>query len=263
MSPRKKVTLLIKDINLTFFVRTGLDDDRVLQLAALYEVGEDMDPIVITREHHELVDGRHRIAALELLDRQEVECELIEDASQEELIGKAFNANSGGALPPTTADIEHTVRLLLDRKAAVSRIIELLPFPPSLTRKYVKGVQDKLRRTQLNRAVVAVADGEMTAGEAAEQYRVDEGKLRAQIRGTKKKSKAGAAELNGHLTTIFRSHSQKLSKMMRGVVEKVGDGEMTAAQAKIVANHASKLVGQMTKSFNGWVKRLEVTTNSR
>lgn len=92
---------------------------------------------------------------------------------------------------------------------------------------------------------------------------MDEDKLRAQIRGTKKKSKAGAAELKGHLTTIFRSHSQKLSKMMRSVVEKVGDGEMTAAQAKVVAGHADKLVGQMTKSFKGWLKRLEVATNSR
>ena len=168
MSPKKKsVVLPIDAINLTFFVRTGIDDDRVLQLAALYEVGEEMDPVVITREHHELVDGRHRIAALDLLDRKEVECELIEDASQEELIGLAFKANTGGALPPTTADIEHTVRLLLDRKVLISKIIELLPFPPSLTRKYVKGVQDKLRRTQLNRAVVAVADGEMTASAAA------------------------------------------------------------------------------------------------
>jgi hypothetical protein len=259
----KIVELPLSEVKVTFYVRRALDDDRVILFGEIYEQGGQLPPIKVTRDTHQLIDGRHRVAACELINRATIECELVPEADKVHLIAEAFRANSDGALPPSREDIAHTIRLLIEEKVSVTKIVETLPFPASLVRRYVTNVKSDLKKRQFKKALGAVADGDVSVTEAAVQYNVEEKKLRESIRGAKKRGKAGVAETNGTLTSMFRSHSQKISKVTKRVVEAVADHEMTPEQGREVMEHIAQLIERMTKSFNQWGRRLDVTANSR
>ncbi|OGE82091.1 MAG: hypothetical protein A3B10_00615 [Candidatus Doudnabacteria bacterium RIFCSPLOWO2_01_FULL_44_21] len=50
----------LESVNLTFFVRMRLDENRVFVLADEIEGGQRLDPMVVTINSNELIDGRHR-----------------------------------------------------------------------------------------------------------------------------------------------------------------------------------------------------------
>src|SRR5207248_3053577 len=111
--PVEKVKLT--SIQTAFFVRKRLDEDRVIQLALLMENGADIPPIRIT-EDHILIDGRHRIEAARLASWTAIDAQIEPSQSDKGLlITEAFNANCGGSVPPTRADILFTIQQLLQQ----------------------------------------------------------------------------------------------------------------------------------------------------
>src|SRR6266850_7024695 len=96
----KPVEVLLEQLKVDFFVRKKLNDDRVMQLALLYEAGTELPPIEINWDK-QVIDGRHRKAALEMLGRKTALCHDIGQKALGESIVLALRANVGGALPPT------------------------------------------------------------------------------------------------------------------------------------------------------------------
>jgi ParB-like chromosome segregation protein Spo0J len=251
----------LAELSTNLFVRKSLDQDRVLFLAELIESGVKMtEPIEVTATN-EVVDGRHRKEAYELNSVKEVEVRVLEFSSRAELIAYAYRANAGGSKPPTSADTEHTIMLLLSMKESIKKIGEALGLPPNLARKYVADVKSRMDRAQLQRAAAAVTDGGLTVTKAAEQYEVDPERLKEILSGKRRKSKNGIQDLHRGLTTLYKSVSSRNAATLRGLIEKYQDGDVTEKQVREILDHLKDLQRQSTRSVSDWEARFNAMAN--
>lgn len=250
--------LKLNQIEIPFYVRKFINEDHVYHLAELYEAGVDLPPIQVTSDKHYLVDGRHRKAAMELAMQTEATVELVPPMTPAELIVAAFAANTGGSLPPTRDDIEHTIELLLERNISNKEITERMrALPPSITKKYISKVRSNIAKRSLRRAVLAVTDAGMTVEQASLRYEVNEETVRDEIRGTKKKSKSfGMDEIKGGLSAKFKSLSQTNAQLVRKLMDKVRDGEMQPEQLRETVKAIGYYINRMEATNREWEKRV-------
>jgi|SRR5262245_12054231 len=267
ITPKGVVELPIEELDISFWVRLKPDTDRVLYLAEMYEAGVDLDPIVVwlRQETNKYVvrDGRHRIEAKRLLDHPTIKAKIVpapKNAAEE--ISLAFQANLGGALPPTKEDTEHTVKLLISQGVAGRDIAKLLPLPPSLARRYVDNVASKQAKMKLRQAIEAVADGEMSAVQAAAKYNVDIDTLRKELGGRKKKGKQAAVQIKHNLGKQYRSLSQKNASILKALFSGLDDGEVSIATIETVIAHMHEANRKLTITLRGWTQRLEQAKNT-
>ncbi len=260
MTTKTKLVQLA-DLKTNLFVRKEIDQDRVLYFAELIENGQTLPPIKITRDNR-VVDGRHRIEAHVLNDLKGIRVEVVDIDDEIELIAEAYKANVGGALPPTPQDTEHTVMLLLERGESKKRIGELLGFPPGMARRYVNDTQSKMSRAKLLRAAGAVTDGGLTVAKAAEQYEVDIEKLKETLSGHRKKHKRGIVEIQRGLTTTYKSNGLKNAALIRSLLEKYEDGDVTERQVREIFEHIDSLQKRAIRSFGDWKKRFDALNSN-
>lgn len=129
------------------------------------------DPIEVTDRDgvmNVVVEGRHRKEAYELNNVAEIKVKVLEFDDEAEMIAYAYKANTGGSLPPTPQDTEHTIMLLLEHGETMKRIGELLGLPAGMARKYISSVKSKISRQKLMKAAAAITDGGLTVAKAAE-----------------------------------------------------------------------------------------------
>jgi len=262
----KLKTIKLSEIQRSYFVRTTINEAHALFLAELYESGVAVPPITVTADTLTLVDGRHRLTAMELALRKEAEVEIVPEMTSDELIAAAFTANLGGSLPPTRDDIEHTIELLMDQGKNRKEIVDLLSasaknkagIPASLMRTYVGKVQSNIFHRAMRRAVLAVVDGGLTVEQAAIKYAVDREKLRDEIRGKKKKSKEfGAREIKSGLSQKFKSNSQVVASLYRKLMDRYKDGEVNAEQIRDVADYIGTMVHRQVTNQKEWTRRID------
>ena len=254
----RSVTVNLAEISFDFFVRKELNHDWALQLGELVESGVDLDPIFITREKKG-IDGRHRYEGHALAKKSEIKCKYVEADSEEELISFALKCNWGGALPPTTGDIEHTIQELLNRGVPKKQLAETLTFIPGrLVRKYLAEVESKLLRSKLAKAATAVAEGGLNVPTAATQYNVEEKDLRAMLSNTtKRRTKNGIEELEREFSKRFRTQGNRNAAALKKVLELYRDGDVSHKQVLKVFSHLEHLLKGESRAINGWRKRFD------
>ena len=254
-------TVKVAELRTNLFVRKELDWPRIDALSDLIAAGVKMeDPIEVTDMGGEnnIVDGRHRKEAFEVNDVKEVVVRVLEFENETEVIAYAYKANAGGAMPPTRSDTEHTVMLLLERNETKKRIGELLGLPTGLARRYANEVESKMARQKLQRAAVAVTDGNLTIAKAAELHGVDADKLKATLSGNRRKTKQGVAEIQRGLTTTYKSLASRNAALLRSLRDKREDGDVTPRQVSEIFKHLEGLQKKSSRAVADWKKRFEV-----
>lgn len=255
-------TVAIKDLKENLFVRKQLNQDHVLYLADLIESGVKMnDPIEITPDF-QIVEGRHRKEAFDLNGVKEVEVRILEFEDDAEMIAHAYKANTGGSLPPTKQDTEHTIGLLIERGESIKRIGELLGLPASLARTYVSQVRSRIARAKLLRAAAAITEGGLTLAKAAEQHGVELEKLKEFLSG-KRRKKNGITEIHRGLTSLYKSVGQKNAALLRSLIEKYEDGDVTELQVEEIFSHVEKAQSGSARSVADWKKRFRSTNGKK
>lgn len=249
----------IKDLQTNTYVRKELDQEHVLVLAQLIEDGIKLPPIQITPDHR-VIDGRHRVEAHEMNSLTEIRCEVVEVEDEVDIITRAFRANMGGAKPPTPADIEHTVMLLLDRGQTIKEVAAALRLPPGMTRIYVTQVKSKVNRTKLLQAADSITGGGLTVQKAAEKHGVDPDKLKEMLATRRNRHKPGIAETQRSLTKRYKSVGSSNANLLRKLLEKVEDGDVTIKQAATIIDHLEELQRKSARAVADWKKRLEAVT---
>ncbi|MBI4713759.1 hypothetical protein HY771_01035 [Candidatus Uhrbacteria bacterium] len=243
-------------------MRRELDTEHALYLGQLIANGVTMrTPIEVTDCDgilNVVVDGRHRKEGYELAGMNEIDVRVLEFESEVEMIGYAYRANAGGSLPPTPEDTEHTVMLLIDKGESIKRISELLSLPPGMTRIYVKSVKSKSARKQLMKAASAVTDGGLTIAQAAEKHGVDPETLKDHLSGKRRKHKQGVADVQRQLTTAYKSMGSKNAALIRSLLEKLDDGDVTRRQVADIFAHINELQKSASRALEGWRSRFEV-----
>ncbi len=239
MSSAKSIQVKIEELKTDWFVRTGLNQDHVLHLAELIEAGTQLPPILVTSDML-VVDGRHRIEAYALNDYTSIQAMLVDSRDKVSLIAEAYLANIGGALPPTPADTEHTIKLLVGSGVSMKKIAELISLPPEITRRYVNSVKAKESRQRMAQAVDAVVHGGATVDEAADQFRVKPSALQEQLSGGRRngnRSARGVPDIHKQLTSQNKSIGQKLKHMVDAAERLHADGDATTAEVLDLMDH--------------------------
>ncbi len=249
-------TVSINDLQKNTFVRRELDQDHVLYLGQLLEGGVKLPPILVT-DDLQVIDGRHRIEAHELLNLTEIRCEVVEVRDEADLIARAFKANVGGPKPPTPEDVEHTVKLLLARGVAQKDIVRMLRLPPGMARHYVGQVKSKLNRARLLQAASSVTDDGLTVAKAAEKHNVDSDKLREVLSGRRNRHKPGIAEIQRTLTRQYKSVGLRNANLCKRLMDKLEDGDVTEKQVISIFDHLDSLQKQSARAVADWRKRFD------
>ena len=121
-----------------------------------------------------------------------------------------------------------------------------------------------MNRAQLQRATEAVTEGGLNIKQAAEQYQVDAEKLKEVLSGHKRKTKNGVAEVQKHLSRFYNSIGTKNARMIRSLIEKFQDGDVTEKQMKELFAHIERLQKKSARVTADWKSRFEaVTTKSK
>ena len=254
----------VADLKTNMFIRQALDQNRALYLGELIAAGVPMkDPIEVTDRGgmNNIVDGRHRKEGYELADVAEIDVRVLEFDDDAEMIAYAYRANVGGSLPPSPADTEHTVSLLIAQGKSHKYIAESLGnLPISLVRQYVNQVKSKITRQKLQQAVTAVTENGLTVPKAAEQFGVDPDKLKEVMGGKRKKQKEGIADLQRAITRTYKSLTSTNAALLRKVFEKLEDADMTAKQAEAIFEHLERLQASSQRAIAEWKQRFKANS---
>lgn len=251
-------TAKLADLQTNLFVREGLDQDHVMYLAELIENGTEMRDLIEVTEVNDVlivVDGRHRKEAYELNRIEEVKVKILEFEDEAEMIAYAYRANTGGSKPPTAADTEHTVKLLLERKESMKRIGELLGLPAGMARHYVNEIRSRMNRVKLMRAVDLVTNNGFTVAKAAEQCDVELDKLKEKLSG--KKPPEGIQGLHRMLSSLYNGLGKKHAAIVKKFMDKFEDGDVTEQQVRDIFDHVENLQKKAARAFADWKKRFD------
>jgi ParB-like chromosome segregation protein Spo0J len=263
---RAKGTKLVNptDLQTNLFVREELNQDHVMALAMLIEAGVEMNtPIEIgyvtsdPAKKETVVDGRHRKEAYELNDVKKIDVKVLEFEDEIEMISYAYKRNAGGSKPPTIADTEHTVGLLLQHNETMKRIGELLGLPASIARKLVNNVKSRMNRQQIQHAIAAITDSGLTVSKAAELFGVDAEMLKEILSGKRRKHRKGVADLQRVLTSNSKSTSLKSASIIKKLLQEYEDGDVTQQQVRDIFKHIEDLQKGASRGVADWKKRFE------
>jgi hypothetical protein len=228
-------TISIALLKVDFFIRVATDPERVLQLAELYESGVKLPPLEVTAKpdgDYSVIDGRHRLEALSLLNRTEVDCEVRVYKDRAHQFGAALKANMGGPQPITRSDIRRTIALMLSQGIKQAQIVELVPLPKSIILRFLTDVRSNEGAKRVREAKQAVLNGEMKVPEAVKHFNVEEDRLRKEL-GEKKGRLVRSrlvADAKASLRSRFKSLSMVNVNAMRRVLEAHEEGDIPTAQ---------------------------------
>jgi len=242
----KPVEIPLDQLKIDFFVRKKLNDDRVLQLALLYEANEPLPPIEVNWDN-QIIDGRHRKAALEYLGRKTATCISIGQKTLGDSIVLALKANVGGALPPTKDDIVHSMILLLNQGWTQRKILAAMPFPLEVSKRYIKDAWGVVLGAKLASALKAVSEGS-TIKVAAEQYGVPVEKLQEHLNPNRKKEKQqSAAWRKTHIQRSYQGFGRKIAFVIQRLVESFEEHKTSEEEVFDTFDTIFDLIAKSTK----------------
>lgn len=262
----EKTKMKVADIKVAFYVREEISQDRVDQFADLYTSGVTLPPLLVAKDSLELIDGRHRLQALQFLECEEVDVQFTEETDRVVLIGTAFKENFGGALPPTQSDIEHTIKILIQAGAPAKAIVaQLAPLPSRIVHHYLKDVRSQLVKDRLVAAMNDVLDGTHKLPEAAKKHDVSEEALKEKLSGKRSKKRKNATV--GDAKSVISKQCHIFSGMFVGRARKLiqanEDGDVSDKDMVAFFEKFGKQVKQIETVKNDWLNRFETKRKQR
>jgi ParB-like chromosome segregation protein Spo0J len=251
----KKVKL--SDLKTTFFVRTQLDTDHVLKLADLYAAGEKMPLIRITSDN-EVIDGRHRREAMELAHGRDyaIDVEVVPEKDDVTIMAMALTANEGGSLTPSRADVIYTIKQMLERGATEKKIMELLPYPKAVTRKYLGSAKTNLKKGLLQKAREDVANG-MTVREASEKHGVEVADLKRAISPAVGVNQSNLTNMLSDIGKRSYAFNRTNQAMVKRMVVGFADGDVPERAVEQVLEKYSQVIDNQRGRLKDWRSRFE------
>jgi hypothetical protein len=259
----KKGTVLlpVAELRKTFFVRRETNADRVLYFMELFESDAAVPPIKVVRGSMAVYDGRHRLEALEHLERKHAVCELVEPGELSDMLIGAFGENFGGALPPTRADTVFVMMQLIEAGTPNARIKSYFSpdyFRPSHADKLLKDAHSRVSEAKMKRAVNAVVHTDATAPQAAEEHGVKLEDLKAKLSGTKRKGRGtDIGEIKSEISNRNKGNGNRTAAILRDLLDKFQDGEISEKKVSEVIDHIERLYKQASARVKTWRERLE------
>lgn len=256
---KKRGTISVSAISEDFYIRKALDEDHVIQLSLLYENGVKLPPVLVSESGNRLIDGRHRLAALRLLDKKTVDVEWTNENELGPLLVLGLQANIGGALPPTNSDIVNAMKQMLETGMQHSVVQKhfAATWPPAVTRKYLNDARWAINRDRITSAKAAILEKNMTVAEAAALFGVKMDTLKDAIQGKKGIRKSNAATFKASLTTIFKSRGTAMGALIRKVQALYEDGDISWNAVSDLLEHCETANKSSSRTIEDWRRRFE------
>jgi hypothetical protein len=189
------------------------------------------------------------------------------------MIVYALRANTGGALPPTSDDFEHTIRLLQAQGLTPKRIMDLLDqkdlfgsmiLARPIVRRYLNDIASKEAKVRLRKAVLAVTDHKYTVPRAAREFTVKEQTLRDELRGKKTDKSAETKFTFWKKDTAMQCRvlTQKNVQRFKKVIEAVEDGELNEGIGRLLFEEALRALKRVERSTLDWQARFEASVKA-
>lgn len=270
-------TIKIECIHNQFDVRKSLNDDRVIQLAELYNNGQKLPPITVVptevvdgEQQYAFVDGRHRAAALDFLNIKVIEA-IVKSATmltnQPLLYAEALRANWGGALPPNRADIEHSITRMLESGAKNKDVKDLLNFlPVGTVNLYLKNCYSTIRKRKISLALEAVSGGSRI-NEAADKYELDVDVLKDALSGKKRKLSKSEGSVFGdmkmYIGVKLKGANNGIAKKIETLLKQVEEGEVRASVVEKVVDVWEQHLKGTQHRIRDWRERISHVETKR
>lgn len=228
----RRIIVKIADLDESLYVRCGINEEWMLQIALGYDSGDPIPPIVLAADGIRVVDGRHRIAACKYLERETIEA--IVDPTlvrEEDILAAAFKANRRQSQNMTARDIEHTIELFLEKGVGVRKISGVLELNSAEAKEYIRKVKERIENQRVRIAIGAIRAGEMTVNNAAAQYDVPKHKLQEKM-GSESRQAVGVdlAATRRKIASTYRSYSQTFSNGIDAAAELYEEGSLGKEQ---------------------------------
>lgn len=265
---RKQVTVSLSEIKETFVIRLGLNQAHLDHLRALVETGVKLPHLLISLGDNELIDGRHRLAVYRSIGHSRVTCWVESFASDADKVARALECNVGGSLPPTEADITHTMQVFLSTGATRKYIIDIVSsrvgFPKPLVKKYLDQVQSQMGKVRLKKAVSDVVDHHKTVTDSAISNGVKLETLKAALKSESKHDPGvtDVAMLKSHFSCVFRSLGHTIGRRLSMAAQNLSDGVIENGDVEEIIVHTTTLVERLNHLHEEWVKRFELQGKS-
>jgi len=262
----KDVPVSLSQIQVNMFVRQELDYKHVEFLKGLIDADEPLANMQCVRnDAGELIlfDGRHRKEAWYAAGyerRIKIDIVSVGNGSETDFIAAAYAANAGGSKPPTPADTEHTIELLLEREEKMEKIAETLGLPQGMVRKYVNEVKSRLTRAKLQRAASSVTAGNMSVQQAADNHKVNFTALKKLLSARVSKKKEGIDEMVRTITHGYKSVLMRNQKFIRNLLDAFDDGDVDEKRINRVFAHIAEQQKTGARNLEEWKKRFETKT---
>lgn len=263
-----KKTLALTDYSTEFFVREKLDEDRIQMFEGLYARRAPVPELIVGKLKDDdsgklyLVDGRTRDAALRRIGRSHVDCEIRSYESIAEMVAEALKENYGGALPPTTNDVLHTVRVMVETGVTLTKACALLAFVgPKIVRELYGEAEKQILAANMMKARKAVAGG-MAVADAAEKFNVPKPKLQRQISGeSNQPQKSVVGQIEIRFSNRFKALAPAVTKLLVQVSQMFQSGELNEKDTTAIYGHLRKLHNNVTTSIDDAERRLKALPN--
>ena len=257
------IEVALADLKRTLFVRLKPPSDRAVQLAEKMtdpKVVLELDPILIA-EDMEIIDGRTRTMAHELLDERKIRAVIIRGKSRAELISIASLANEGGPAPSTNEDYELQLKQLIEAKVPSGRLREYLPMlTPKMIRDMSENIKARAKAAKESAARQAVASGEYSISAAAEKFDVPESRLKELISGSRKKRRDfNLSDAASQLENFSRSHSSRIQHFWNDIRKKLEYREIKPEDVAALLEREAKALAKFCKNFDGWATRFKAS----
>lgn len=261
---KKVVSIPINSIHNKFDVRRVIDDDRVLFLAELMVDGVKLEPIQVVDSgngEYIFVDGRHRAAACQFLGVENIDAVIVKEMPTVQMFSMALKANWGGPKPPTRADIQHTIRRMIDEGVKVSDIRAHLSFiPDSRMKRLIENARSNIAQLHMKQAIAAVADG-VAIQKAAETHGIELQALKNAISGKKRKFGAGGdgavmAEGKAFIGKMMKTSNMNIARRFDILLRRTEDGDVSADTVEKLLDTWEKSTATVLARIKDWRSRL-------
>tara|TARA_Y100000310_G_scaffold345356_1_gene464099 strand:- start:2850 stop:3854 length:1005 start_codon:yes stop_codon:yes gene_type:complete len=185
----------LEDLAIPFYIRTHVDPDRASFFRTMRESGEHIDPILVTEETLQVIDGRTRKLGVEQAGAKKINVVFCAEADKETLIAAALlcNAPANASLPSTEGDVLLAMELMMDEGVSKMKIrgyvMQATGFAPTHIRKLMKTIEKRDEAKRIKKARQEVSK-EVPMKEAADNHGVTLQKLKDAIAGKKTKVKS-------------------------------------------------------------------------
>lgn len=256
----------LADVKTSYYVRAALNEDRVQFFMQVYDGGGEIELPTIEAETDEMVDGRHRKAALERLGRKMADFEVVPRfENPTELMMEAYSSNVGGALPPTAKDTIFLMKQFIESGMKTKELGGLFApyYPPSVVRRYVSDAYSAVNKSRMQRAVSAVIGSRMTVNESATEHNVDLDDLKKEIGGARRKNRrTGLTEIKAVASARYRGHSQKTQSLLRHMLDDFEDGKLDEKDVEAIFKLVEKFNTTAVQNLKNWRERFAARKRS-